>query len=82
MQATETFAPFNQEQINHFVNAWYTALIAMNDIDTQTAQSRIKDLTDGLSNPALQAVASNPMLLTVMAIVHNHTGALPRESAK
>lgn len=54
----------------------------MNDIDTQTAQSRIEDLTDGLSNPALQAVASNPMLLTVMAIVHNHTGALPRESAR
>ena len=82
MQATETFAPFNAKQINHFVTAWYTALIAMNDIDTQTAEIRVADLTEGLGNPALQAVASNPMLLTVMAIVHNHTGTLPRESAK
>ncbi|MDX2077803.1 MAG: SUMF1/EgtB/PvdO family nonheme iron enzyme [bacterium] len=82
MDAIETFAPFNEEQITHFVNAWYTALIAMRDIDTLTAQARINDLIGGLNTPALRDIAGNPMLLTVMAIVHNHTGTLPRESAR
>ena len=82
MAAVETFAPFNQDQIVHFVNAWYSALIAMRNIDTRTAQARIDDLIRGLDTPALRDIAGNPMLLTVMAIVHNHTGTLPRESAR
>ncbi|PJF31663.1 MAG: hypothetical protein CUN52_02370 [Phototrophicales bacterium] len=82
MDAVETFAPFNQDQIVHFVNAWYNALITMRDIDTHTAQARVDDLIRGLKVPALRDIAGNPMLLTVMAIVHNHTGTLPRESAR
>lgn len=77
-----TIAGFDRKKINHFVEAWYNALVALKAIDPQTAQQRIADLTQGLNHPHLGNIASNPMLLTVMAIVHNHTGALPRENAR
>lgn len=78
----KTISPFNQDKINHFIDAWYTAMTALGATDTETAQHRIADLSAGIHHPHLQGIASNPMLLTVMAIVHNHTGALPRESAR
>ncbi|MCB9450334.1 MAG: SUMF1/EgtB/PvdO family nonheme iron enzyme [Anaerolineaceae bacterium] len=78
----QTIAPFDQDKIAHFIDAWYTAMIALNVIDRDTAQKRTADLTRGLNHPHLHDIAANPMLLTVMAIVHNHTGTLPRESAR
>ncbi len=78
----ETIAPFDADKIAHFIQTWYTALEAMNGIDSDTARQRVADLTEGLNHPHLQNIAANPMLLTVMAVVHNHTGALPRESAR
>ncbi|MBE2268689.1 MAG: SUMF1/EgtB/PvdO family nonheme iron enzyme [Anaerolinea sp.] len=78
----ETIAPFDEDKTESFIRAWYTALGVLNEIDQETAEKRIADLTEGLQHPHLQNIAENPMLLTVMTIVHNHTGALPRESAK
>jgi formylglycine-generating enzyme required for sulfatase activity len=80
--ASHTLAPLDDDQIRHFVGAWYTALIALRDIDAHTAAQRVDDLTDALADDKLRSLAANPMLLTVMAIVHNHTGALPRENAR
>lgn len=79
--AEETIAPFDEDKINHFIQAWYTALQALRGIDEETAGERVKDLTERLSGRYLD-IAENPMLLTVMTIVHNHTGALPRETAR
>lgn len=79
---SQTIAPFDQYKIQHFVRAWYTALTTVRDIDPQTAQARVNDLSTALNDPKLLNVSENPMLLTVMVIVHNHTGALPRESAR
>jgi formylglycine-generating enzyme required for sulfatase activity len=78
--AEETIAPFTRPKIEHFVRAWYTAMQALGGIDPDLAKQRVKDLIGALRE--LQHLAENPMLLTVMAIVHNHTGALPRESAR
>jgi formylglycine-generating enzyme required for sulfatase activity len=78
----ETLAPFDKDKITHFIRAWYTALESLKGIDAETAKERVADLTEGLRHPHLGDIATNPMLLTVMAIVHNHTGALPRESAR
>jgi len=78
----QTIAGFDEDKISHFIGAWYNALVVLKAIDPQTAQQRITDLTGGLKHPHLGNIASNPMLLTVMAIVHNHTGALPRENAR
>lgn len=78
----ETIAPFDSDQIEHFISTWYTAMEAVGGIKPDLAQQRVSDLTEALGDSKLQAVASNPMLLTVMALVHNHTGALPREAAR
>lgn len=80
--AEETIADFNEEQIGHFINTWFNSLVALEMINVEIAQKRIDDLTQGLRDSELANIASNPMLLTVMAIIHNHTGALPRESAR
>jgi hypothetical protein len=78
----ETLASFDRDKVHHFVKAWYTASTAVGNIDHELAETRIHDLTGALDHPHLHDMASNPMLLTVMALVHNHTGALPRESAR
>lgn len=78
----QTIAPFDRDKIRHFVDAWYMAMVALGVTDSETARQRTADLTRGLNHPHLHDIAANPMLLTVMAIVHNHTGTLPRESAR
>ncbi|NDJ78730.1 MAG: DUF4062 domain-containing protein, partial [Chloroflexi bacterium] len=77
-----TLAPFDEDKIIQFVEAWYTASAALGNIARDQAQARINDLTSAVRDRRLQDMASNPMLLTVMAIVHNHRGALPRETAR
>lgn len=79
---SQTIAPFGQDKIRHFVRAWYNALTTVRDIDPETADARVNDLSTALDDPKLLNISENPMLLTVMVIVHNHTGALPRESAR
>jgi hypothetical protein len=78
----ETLTPFNWEQIEQFVGAWYNASQATGLIEPKLAKTRIRDLKQALRDHQLEGPASNPMLLTVMALVHNHTGSLPRENAR
>jgi formylglycine-generating enzyme required for sulfatase activity len=78
----ETLAPFNWDQIDQFVGAWYRASQAARLIEPDLAETRIGDLKKALRDNQLEGPASNPMLLTVMALVHNHTGSLPRENAR
>jgi len=66
-----TLAPFNQEKTQHFITAWYQASAALGKIEPGTAQNLIQDLTTAVDDPRLSDMATNPMLLTVMAIVHN-----------
>lgn len=77
-----TIAPFDEEQIAHFVRAWYTALAELREIDAATAERRADELIAEMENEQVGKIAQNPMLLTVMAIVHNHQGALPKEIAR
>jgi formylglycine-generating enzyme required for sulfatase activity len=80
--AEETVAPFDTPKIKHFVRAWYGALRQLGRIDEVTMQARVDDLLQAIDDPQVQPMAGNPMLLTVMALVHNHTGTLPRETAR
>lgn len=82
MDAVETFAPLNSDQIAHFVNAWYTVRANLLTISHDEAQKRIAELTERLEDNDLQEMATNPMLLTVMTFVHNSTGTLPKEKAR
>jgi len=80
--AEQTIAAFEEKQIIHFVRAWYAALAELREIDTATAERRAEELIAEMENEQVGKIAQNPMLLTVMAIVHNHQGSLPKEIAR
>ena len=82
MDAVETFAPLNPDQIAHFVRAWYTVRANLLTISHDEADKRVEELTERLNDKDLQEMATNPMLLTVMTFVHNSTGTLPKEKAR
>jgi HEAT repeat protein len=67
---TFTAEPFSPEQIRQFAQNWYTALGKPKD-----AQSLI-DAVQG--NASIQKLASNPLLLTVLALLHWRGTKLPR----
>ena len=75
--AQRTIYPLTEEQITHFIRAWYIALHVANKIERVDAEARTEDLLRTISRPDLSTMAENPMLLTVIAWVHNVDGRLP-----
>ncbi len=73
-------APLSVNSINTFVDRWYSELVRLGAIDPQTALMRAAELRNAAAN--LVDLAHNPMLLTVMAVVHTYLGTLPRERAR
>jgi hypothetical protein len=79
--------PFDRRQINAFLWRWYRATEARAH-DGDAAASRLaaergyRELRARLAeNPKLAALTVNPLLLTMVAIVHRHRGALPQGRA-
>ncbi len=75
-------APFDEEKIAQFVNAWYRAFCDSGDLTEDQATARIEDLLQGTRSEALKELAGNPMLLTAMAIIHRREARLPKERVK
>ena len=75
--------PFNLEQMGQFLNNWYlqNEIRRQNRDDAgvrQQAAAKAADLKKRiLTHPALAAMAVNPLLLTMIATVHDNRGALP-----
>jgi formylglycine-generating enzyme required for sulfatase activity len=73
-------APLGEEQIEHFVNAWYRWLATTGMVDAATAEGRAKSLSYALlQRRQLGVLAANPLLLTVIAVLHTYRGALPED---
>ena len=82
--------PFSAEQGRSFIRGWYLA----NELNTATPQSSTQEIerrarsgaTDLIERlrlaPALGALTVNPLLLTMIAMVHRYRGALPRSRAE
>ncbi|MFI9383110.1 NACHT domain-containing protein [Kutzneria sp. NPDC052558] len=74
---------FNSEQVRRFVRRWYLALereTTRADADTVAARAgeAASDLLERLDRaPALYELTVNPLLLTMIANVHQHRNALP-----
>ena len=75
-------ADFNDEQIQAFIQAWHTEIAAKWNkpqsavgILEKKLQSEITERSD------LRRLAPNPLLLTVMALVHTSDGELPESRA-
>jgi formylglycine-generating enzyme required for sulfatase activity len=75
-------APFDQEQVAHFVDRWYRAVRPAMGWSPQEAEARGQGLSDALQErPRLGDLASRPLLLTLMATLHTSWGQLPEDRA-
>jgi len=72
-------APFDEEKIDRFISAWYGELstAGIGAVRQEDAEGLAKRLQLAVRRPDLWRMASNPLLLTVMALVHAHKGQLP-----
>lgn len=69
-----TLAPFTPEQIAAFIEAWYAELARVKRMTEIEAQQYAQGLHAAVQRPDLQRLAPNPLLLTVMALVHADRG--------
>ena len=76
-----TLAPFDAEKIRRFAQAWYNTQLQNHKIAGQEQADR---RADSLARAALdlRELASNPMLLTSMAIIHQRDIGLPEQRVR
>jgi hypothetical protein len=86
--ATATVLPFTQTEIEGFVRGWCLAVAAA---QAQSAEVSVRRLADESavdllraieSNPKLRELAGNPLLLTVIALVHQYQAKLPERRSE
>jgi formylglycine-generating enzyme required for sulfatase activity/energy-coupling factor transporter ATP-binding protein EcfA2 len=70
-------APFDEEKIDRFIDAWYGELARLGTVKAQDVGGLARRLQQAVRRPDLWRLAPNPLLLTVMALVHTHKGQLP-----
>ncbi|AXK31371.1 NACHT domain-containing protein [Streptomyces armeniacus] len=78
---------FTSEQVSSFVHGWYHAIekLSTGVNDAGVADRAAEEATDLLerlrARPVLYDLATNPLLLTMIANVHRYRGALPGSRA-
>jgi len=70
-------AQLSEEKIDRFIDAWYQELVRLGEVRKEEAAGLAGRLREALRRPDLWRLAPNPLLLTVMALVHTHKGRLP-----
>ena len=74
-----TVLPLEDADIEEFVRKWYT----VRERDVMHRAERIKDLLDTLERePRIRDLARNPLLLTIIALVHRIEAELPHERVR
>ena len=76
--------PFNLKQMEQFLQNWYLQNEVLRQVRKEDpgvraeANRKYQDLVKRINNyPPLAAMALNPLLLTMIATVHDNRGALP-----
>ncbi len=72
-----TLAPFDDRKIKRFIAAWYHELTEKGTVNAEERDGLTLRLQEAVRRPDLHGMAGNPLLLTVMALVHTHKGRLP-----
>jgi len=72
-----TVADFAPAKIQAFIRAWYGELVRLGAVKAEEAPGLVQQLQVAVQRPDLRELAANPLLLTVMALVHAHKGRLP-----
>ena len=73
-------AALDEASIKLFIQNWYRTLERHGYIPKEKATLRIRQMSDDVRH--VPDLAGNPMLLTVMAVLHTRTGFLPVDRAK
>lgn len=77
-----SMAPFDERQIEHFVDLWYDAIQPTMGWDKSEARKRGRQLLEALRvSPYLSDLATRPLLLNLMATLHTSWGQLPEDRA-
>ena len=63
-------APFDEERIDRFMGAWYAELARLGVVKAEDAGGLTRRLREAVHRPDLWRLAPNPLLLTVMALIH------------
>ncbi len=79
---TVTLRPFNEEQITDFVHAWYKAQTQLGRFCGEEAEERAEDLVQATRSKDLLPLATNPILLTTMTLIHQREIELPDQRVK
>ncbi|MBE9119176.1 HEAT repeat domain-containing protein, partial [Lusitaniella coriacea LEGE 07157] len=70
---------FDESKIEAFIDHWYDSRIS----DSVEAERRKESLRKALNdNDRIKLLASNPLLLTIIALIHRYQAVLPRERYK
>ena len=71
--------PFGDDRIETFIHAWYENRIA----DSAEAQRRQQSLQNALNrSDRIKNLARNPLLLTIIALIHRYEAHLPKQRHK
>ena len=78
---TAEICSFDLEKVNQFITGWHNELKRINDFSENHVDKLKYSLLQAVQRPDLWPLAINPLLLTVMALVHTHRGHLPETRA-
>jgi HEAT repeat protein len=77
--AHHTIMPFNESEIATFIEKWYTA----RERDASQANAQAEHLIRTIQqNDRLKKLAENPLMLTIIALVHRIEAELPNERVR
>jgi predicted NACHT family NTPase len=74
-------AEFDLEKQDHFCQLWYTELARRGQLDESEVEEKVAGLRRAIRRPDLERISGNPLLLTVMALVHAREPELPEARA-
>ena len=72
-------APLSSESIEQYIENWYTFIAKINNKSYKTHIEKLKAAID--QDKALLTLATNPLLLSIIAILHYHGKKLPNNKA-
>jgi HEAT repeat protein len=77
-----TIQDLDEEQIISFVTSWYLAVTLDREGDTLTARDHAaksaEDLREAIKSEQIRPLATNPLLLSILALIHQRGNRLPQ----
>ena len=80
-QGVYMLADFSPAQSEQFIRSWYSVVEQRGWKKTADIERKISDLLSARDRDDLRHLASNPLLLTLMAVLHTNKGHLPDDRA-